>query len=248
MTTILKIPKYMAKIQIGGAGGAPSNGFIKSLRESNRKDYFVGTSCTPSDLFLADVEEKFVVPPALSPDYPKKILELLEKTRPDFLHLQNDYEVRAISRLRKQVEALGIKLYLPASDTVENCVDKLKSYSIWKNASIRVPETFLLNNEDDLKHAFTQLGNIIWIRAIEGGGGRGALPTDSYEFAKIWIDRFRGWGTFTASQILSEKTVTWQSIWFDGELVVAQTRRRLSWNFGNRTFYRRGRNLFRPSS
>ena len=61
------------------------------------------------------------------------------------------------------------------------------------------------------------------------------MPTDSYSFAKIWIDRFKGWGQFTASELLSKNTVTWQSIWHHGVLVVAQTRRRLSWNFGNRT-------------
>jgi carbamoyl-phosphate synthase large subunit len=225
----------MAKIQVGGAGGAPSNNFIRSLRESNRKDYIVGTSCVPSDLFLADVDEKYVVPPALASDYNDKILGLLNKVRPDFLHVQNDYEVRAISRLRDRIEAIGTKLYLPKAETIENCVDKLKSYKIWKAAGIKVPETILLHNEDDLKLAFDRLGSTIWIRAIEGGAGRGALPTDNYEFAKIWIDRFCGWGEFTASELLSEKTITWQSIWFQGELVVAQTRRRLTWNFGNRT-------------
>lgn len=49
----------MAKIQIGGAGGAPSNGFIKSLRESGRGDYLIGTSCVVSDLFLANVDGQY---------------------------------------------------------------------------------------------------------------------------------------------------------------------------------------------
>lgn len=225
----------MAKIQVGGAGGAPSNNFIRSLRESKRSDYIIGTSCIPSDLFLADAEEKYVVPPALASNYPAEILKLIGNSRPDFLHLQNDYEVRAISRLRDRVMELGTKLYLPDAETIENCVDKQKSYAIWRTAGVRVPETILLNNEADLKRAFDSLGPTIWIRAIEGGGGRGALPADNYEFARIWIERFKGWGTFTASELLSEKSITWQSIWHEGELVVAQTRRRRSWNFGNRT-------------
>ena len=225
----------MAKIQIGGAGGAPSNGFIKSLQESRRNDYLIGTSCIATDLFLANVNEKYVVPPAVSADYPERILKLLRKVKPDLLHLQNDYEVRAISRLRDRVKDIGVKLYLPSKKTVENCIDKQASYSIWKAAGIPVPETMLINNKGDLRYAFDHFGRTIWIRAIEGAAGRGALPTDNYNFAKIWIDRFNGWGEFTASELLSDKTVTWLSIWFEGELVVAQTRRRLSWNFGNRT-------------
>jgi carbamoyl-phosphate synthase large subunit len=37
-----------------------------------------------------------------------------------------------------------------------------------------------------------------------------------------------------AAEHLSSDTVTWQSIWHDGELVVAQGRKRLCWAFGNR--------------
>jgi hypothetical protein len=225
----------VAKIQVGGAGGAPSNNFIRSLRESGRHDYIVGTTSVPSDLFLAHTEEKYVVPFATAPNYPEKILALLAEVRPNFLHLQNDFEVRAISRLRDQITELGVKLFLPPSQTVENCVDKEKSYAIWERSGIRVPKTMMLRDENDLRKAFDKFGPTIWVRAIEGGGGRGALPTNNYEFAKLWIERFQGWGTFTASELLSEKSITWQSIWYEGELVVAQTRRRRSWNFGNRT-------------
>ena len=35
--------------------------------------------------------------------------------------------------------------------------------------------------------------------------------------------------------MLTPQSVTWLSIWYEGELVVAQTRKRQSWNFGNRT-------------
>ena len=225
----------MARVYVGGAGGAPSNNFIKSLRESDRGDYIIGATCVPSDLFLADAEEKYVVPPAQAGTYQKAIAKLLGQVRPDFMHLQNDYEVREISRMREHILALGTKLYLPSQETIENCVDKQKTYEIWKAAGVRVPETILLNNETDLKAAFDRLGKTLWLRAIEGGGGRGALPTDNYEFARIWIDRFKGWGTFTASELLSSRSITWQSIWFEGELVVAQTRARRSWNFGDRT-------------
>ncbi len=225
----------MARIQIGGAGGAPANNFIRSLNESGRGDYLIGTSCDLSDLFLADVAEKYPIPPALNAAYPHALLNLLGKIRPDFIHLQNDYEVRAVSRLRDQVSTLGVKHYLPATETVENCVDKEKSYQIWQCAGLPVPKTMLLRSPSDLKKAFDQYGEIIWVRAIEGGGGRGALPANNYDFAKIWVDRFNGWGEFTASELLTKDTVTWLSIWYQGELVVAQTRRRLSWNFGNRT-------------
>jgi carbamoyl-phosphate synthase large subunit len=223
------------KIQIGGAGGAPSNNFIRSLRESSRAAHLIGMSCVPSDLFLADVDEKHVIPPASAPEYPAAILGLLEKTRPNFLHVQHDSEVLAISSLRNEIEALGVKLFLPSHQTIESCVDKYKSYAIWQKAGLKVPESLLVNTPADLRTAFERFGSKIWLRAITGGGGRGALPATDFDFARAWIDRFQGWGDFTASVHLTARTVTWLSIWYQGELVVAQSRARRSWHFGNRT-------------
>ncbi len=225
----------MARIYIGGAGGAPANGFIRSLRESSRDDYLIGASCQASDLLLADVDQRHWVPPARDPEYARRIPALLRDCGVDFIHAQNDFEVRALSRMRSRLDALGVRHYLPDAEVVENCVDKQRSWAIWHAAGVRVPATRLLHSPADLKQAFAALGERLWLRATEGGGGRGALPTDDFEFARRWIDRHDGWGRFTASQLLSRDSVTWLSLWYRGELVVAQTRKRLSWQFGNRT-------------
>lgn len=225
----------LAKIYLGGAGGAPTNNVIRSLRESDRDDYLIGTTCLPSDLFLADVDEKHLIPPATHTNYPERLLSLLSKVKPEFIHLQHDFEVRAVSRLRDKLQDLNVKHFLPAADTIENCVDKGRSYDIWQAEGVKVPKTILLNNPQDLKRAFDELGESIWIRATEGGGGTGALPTNNFDFARIWIERFNGWGNFTAAELLTKQSVTWLSLWYQGELVVAQSRRRRSWNFGDRT-------------
>jgi carbamoyl-phosphate synthase large subunit len=225
----------MARIHIGGAGGAPSNNVIRSLRDSARGHYLIGASSVPSDLLLADVDEKYVVPNATEPAYRSTILDLLARTRPSLMHVQSDYEVRVVSQLRSEIQALGVRLFLPSPETVENCVDKEKSYRIWAAAGLRVPRTILLETPEDLKRAFSVLGTRIWIRATEGGGGRGALPTASFDFGRAWIDEYRGWGCFTAAELLTDRSVTWQSIWYEGSLVVAQARRRHRWNYGNRT-------------
>lgn len=223
------------RLLVCGAGGAPSNNFIKSLRKSDGDYYIIGTSSSPTDLFLADAEERHVVPPATDPGYWPRLAALLERSRPAFIHAQNDFEVRAVSRLRDKIAEAGVQHFLPAAETVEACVDKGRTYEIWDAAGINVAATIKVDDENALKRAFDRLGPTIWLRAVEGGGGRGALPTDSYDLARSWINRFDGWGAFTASELLSKDTVTWQSIWHEGELVVAQSRRRLSWNFGDRT-------------
>ena len=72
-----------------------------------------------------------------------------------------------------------------------------------------------------------------WLRAISGAGGRGSLPVYDVKSAKNWLDfqeKNGSWnGNFTASELLEPETVTWMSLWKDGELVVAQGRKRLYW-------------------
>jgi carbamoyl-phosphate synthase large subunit len=224
----------VSRIQLGGAGGAPTNNVIRGLRESGRGDYLIGQTSVPSDLLLADVDERYVVPPATAPDYREKLLALLGRTQPDLLHLQHDFEVLAVSRLRSDIEALGTMLFLPAPETVEACVDKFRSYELWQAAGLPVPETRMIHTPEDLEAAMRDLGPQVWLRATTGGGGRGALPTDSPAFARAWLDHHDGWGTFSAARMLTPRSVTWLSIWFEGELVVAQGRRRHSWAFSDR--------------
>jgi len=225
----------MVRIYVGGAGGAPSNNFIGSLRLTGGDYEIIGGCSSPTDLMLADVDRGYLVPTAASPGYAERLLSILETERPDFLHVQNDYEVLAVSEIRDQIHALGVKTFLPAAQTVRDCVDKFRSYELWAKAGVPAPRTVRIDGDADLARAFADLGPRIWLRATTGGGGRGALPTDDIDFARLWIKRFDGWGAFTAAECLTPDTVTWSSLWLDGKLVVAQTRRRQSWSFGDRT-------------
>ncbi len=228
----------MKKILIGGVGGAPTENVIKSWKETKEGEKVIGIGSEPFDMMLSQADIRYQVPYAVEKNYKKRLIDIINKEKPDFAHFQNDVEIRIISRMRGELNARNVKLYMPSRETVEICVDKSKSAEIWMREGIRVPRTLLLKGEGDLKKAFEKFGGsdgMIWLRATVGGGGKGALPTDNYKFAKMWIEHFHGWGAFTAAELLTEKTVTWLSVWYEGELVVAQTRKRNSWNFGNRT-------------
>jgi carbamoyl-phosphate synthase large subunit len=127
---------------------------------------------------------------------------------------------------------------MPEHSVIDTCVHKYKSYLAFKSAGVIVPENREIKKEEDLKKAFKELSDSngkIWLRDSGiGGGGKGALPTNDYALAKSWIDHYEGWGEFIAAEMLTSKTVTWLSIWYKGELVVAQTRAREGWTHGNR--------------
>lgn len=227
----------MKKILIAGAGGAPSEGVIYSLLK-NPSNYIVGMGSEPADLILSKAHKKYFIPYANKPEYKEKLLNILEKEKPELVHFQNDLEIFHASLIRNDLLATGVKIFMPEHSVIDTCVHKYKSYLAFKEAGVVVPQNLMINSEADLKMAFNELADEtgkIWLRASGiGGGGKGALPTSDYSLAKSWIDHYDGWGDFVAAEMLTSKTVTWLSIWHEGELVVAQSRAREGWTHGNR--------------
>lgn len=222
----------MKRILIGAAGGSPSTNFVRSLKDLKEDLFLVGIDCDQYTLHRAETDIKILVPEASKPEYLDILNQIIDEYKIEFVYSQNDREIEFLSKLRDKIKS---KLYLPRKETVEICLNKLKSYEIWKKAGIKVPETILINNEEDLKKAFRRFGPKLWLRAIKGAAGRGSLPTENYEVAKCWINFQEGWGSFTAANYLGDNSVTWMSIWYKGELIVAQGRKRLYWELANRS-------------
>jgi len=231
--------KNNKKVLIASCGGAPSEGVVNSLLKCNIGDEIIGMGSEPTDLVLSSLKRKYLLPYADDKNYQKELLKILEKEKPNLVYFANDLEIFEASKIRDKISATGTKFYMPEHDVIDTCVDKYKSYLKWEEAGLKLAKNILLNNEDDLKKAFSTLGNAegkIWLRASSiGGGGKGALPTNDFDFGKNWIEKYNGWGDFVAAELLTPDTVTWLSLWHEGELVVAQTRIRKGWTHGNRT-------------
>jgi glutathione synthase/RimK-type ligase-like ATP-grasp enzyme len=216
----------MRRILVTGAGGSPATNFVRSLRAAPEPVHLIGTDADKFCLQRAETDARFLVPPAGDPAFLEVLNTIIERERVDLVHAQNDAEVAFISEHRDQVEA---RLFLPARETIRTCSDKFLSFERWRVAGLTVPDTVLIRTEGDLKEAFERFGGALWLRATTGAGGRGSLPVQDYDTARSWLDFQKGWGTFTAAELLEPDSTTWMSIWYDGELVVAQGRRRLYW-------------------
>lgn len=229
----------MSKILIGGAGGAPSEGVINSLLLSKKQEEIIGMGAVPSDLVMSHARRKYIIPYANTPEYRIELLKILNKETPDLIHFQNDLEVYHGSLIRDDIANVGTKVFMPRHEVIETCVDKWRSWQSFKKAGLTVPENIFIHDEDGLRRAFSDLGDKegrIWLRANDiGGGGMGSIPTNDYDMAKAWINRYNGWNNFIAAEMLGSQTVTFLSIWWEGELVVAQTRKRTGWIHGNRS-------------
>lgn len=226
-----RLPSQAPKrILVTGAAGAPALNYVRSLRLSGEPFHLIGVDCNRYQLLAAETDERHLVPRASDPDYIPVLRDLIAETGAELLFAQPDVEVAVISRRRDE---LGVKTFLPCTETVATCHDKWASHQRWHDAGLPVPETRLISTQADLRSAIADFGSV-WLRAAAGAAGAGSLRTDDFHLACLWVGSHDGWGRFTAARYLSPTSVTWQSLWYEGELVVAQGRKRLQWEFADR--------------
>jgi carbamoyl-phosphate synthase large subunit len=217
----------MKRILVTGAGGTPSWNFIKSVQEVEPDIFIVGTDSDKYYIHRAEeVNERFVVPRCDSPDYIDKMNELIEKYGIEFIHVQPDVEVAKISKDR---DMLNARVFMPDKGIVELCHNKYKLIDKLIQADVPAPKNVLISTEDDLEHAFNELGDTLWIRAIRGAGGRGSLIVKNTSIAKEWINYWDGWGNFSAEEYLPGRNFGWASVYKDGEFISAFPWERLNY-------------------
>lgn len=225
----------MRTVLITGCGGAASINYTRSLKESGCWYRLVGVDIDKYRIHRHECDISYLCPKANDPKYIPYLKEIIKKENIDFIHTQPEIEVYTIGKNRDEILQTGCKLFFPAQKTIDLLRDKSKSYEVWKKAGIKVPENISINNEDDLILAFEKFGKDIWIRETIGAAGKGSMSRPSFGFAREYINSKGSWGRVVAAQHLSDRTTTWQSLWHDGKLVVAQERKRMYWEMANRT-------------
>jgi hypothetical protein len=227
----------MITVLITACGGPSSLSFSRSLKdaEGQEKKYrLIGTDCDKFNIHRAECDKTYLCPKADDPLYIPFILDLIEREAVDVLHSQPEIEAYIIGKNRQKILNTGCKLFMPDQNIIDLFRDKAKSYHLWKEKGIKVPENIELNNIEDLKRAFEKFGEDIWIRETIGAAGKGALSKPNFETALNHLNINNSWGHAVAAEHLTSETVTWQSIWHNGKLIAAQGRKRLYWAFGNR--------------
>lgn len=215
------------RVLMTSAGEGPGINFARSLRQCARRYHIIGTETNVYRTFNIDADEVYLLPPANDPVYWPALLQLIEQTKPDFLYAADtNLELATISERRHELPTTC----LPDPDKVIVFEDKWKTNCRLREVGIKVPDTILVESQADLDLAFGRFGRV-WLRATQGSGGRASLPTDDPDLARCWINRHKGWGHFTAAEVLTSRMATWIGLWWRGQLVVCQARKRLFWEF-----------------
>ena len=225
------------KIFVTGAGSPQGNGVINCLLMTSDGEEVIGLGSDQYDLMMCKAHKKYLMPHSSDKKYKDSLIKALYTERPDMIHFQHDAELFVALKFKDEIDALGVKMLVPDFETIQTCVHKYESWKKFKNAGIKVPENLILEKREDLITAFECLADdkgFIWLRSASiGGGGKGSLPTNDIKEAEEWINKNNGWGNFIAAEILTDRTITFLSIWENGELIVAQSRKRNGWAYSS---------------
>ncbi|MFC1952576.1 ATP-grasp domain-containing protein [Chloroflexota bacterium] len=230
----------MKRILVCGAGGSAGINFIHCLRMAEENIFIVGTDINKWHLELPDLDSRYIVPKCSDNGYIDKLNQIIDIENIEFVHSQPDVEVEVLSENQEKIKA---HTFLPAKRTVGICQNKIELNSILAENNVPVPESLLINNEDDLINAISILKKKhekIWLRAIKGAGARASLPIIDVKQGIMWIDYWgrmkeTGYCDFMACEFLPGREFAFQSIWNNGELVISAARERLEYIFGELT-------------
>ncbi|MGH7322283.1 MAG: hypothetical protein ACRELA_22040 [Candidatus Rokuibacteriota bacterium] len=225
------------RLLITGAGTGETNNLIRSLRAGDASLVIVGCHADRFVLKKSAADRNYLIADSGQPGARSALCRVIETEAIDLLIPNNDRDVRLVAGLR---EELPCRVFLPATSVIDLCQDKYALTERLRSRGVPAPVTYPVTDLDGIDHTFEQLTPRarLWCRIRTGSGSRGAIPVESPAQARSWIrywQEMRGVPvtSFTLSEYLPGRDFACESLWKDGELVVAKTCERLSYYGGS---------------
>lgn len=223
-------------VLVTGAGGGGSNNLIRGLQRDNYGGTIVGSNINRYYLGKSLAEKNYMIPPGDDPMYKEKLTNVIEDADVDIILPNNGTEVRAVSNIRDELPAT---VFLPPEEDIQLCQDKYELTGHLLKRDISVPQSRVVDDLSDIQSIFSELsGEMLWCRLRHGSGSKGATKVQSPEQATSWIkywEDMRGVqrGEFTLNEYLPGRDYAFQSVWYEGDLILSKTLERLSYYFGD---------------
>lgn len=219
------------RILVTGAGGPGGVNVTRALRLADEEIFLLGTDANRYHVLLAETDARELIPSASDEGaFLACLRTLIAKYDIGMIIPTNGVEIRRLAGRDSDIPA---RLFLPKPETCAISNDKYRSYQLWASKGIPVPRTYVISTPEDLDRVFAEVETRpVWVRGsgVPGIGiGVASLPCMEVRHAKAWVDHYKGWGKFIASEYLPGDNLTWLSVWNRGTLVCSVARKRISY-------------------
>lgn len=224
-----KVKKMKKKVLILGAGGSAGINYTKCIKD---KFNTVGLDSSIYNIHLSECHQNYLDPSQNSYQRVKLVRAILKKEKIDFIHAQPDKSVLFLSLIN------DARKLMPSFLDVSKMQLKNILMQNLKDLDIPHPKTKHFVNLNKLSfNMFRNFKDPLWLRCSHGAGGRGSLLVKNYKEAKNWVEYWSKRGIspkeFIVSEYLPGREVSWQSVWYDGNLICSTARERLGWMGGH---------------
>jgi carbamoyl-phosphate synthase large subunit len=136
-----RAPSTAVRAIVTGAGGAAGVAVIRALRVRGHQTVAADACRSAVGLRLAD--DGAVVPLAEHPDFVAEICELGRRSSANVLISTVSEEMTSLARASAELDAAGLRHWLPPPETVEICRDKWRFALACRAAGVPIPTTGL---------------------------------------------------------------------------------------------------------
>lgn len=188
----------------------------------------VGVDLTVDDFIASEADARHLVEWSGPNDFLEQVDRIARDESADVVYAADTgAPLLALVAGRSRLDAATL---LPDPHDHDRMEDKWQTWTALYRAGIPVPDTRLVTSGGTIDAMLAKHGRV-WLRRRTGSGGSGSLGTGSSALAAAWIAEHDGWGEFTVSEHLSQRTATFSGVWWDGELIASQLRERTSWKY-----------------
>ena len=164
----------------GVGGGGHGHEIAKSLLLADRYRV-VGLDVSPTSFGLFDLESAFIIPPSSDPAYIDTLLAISREQRIRVLIHGSEPELNMISAHRGAFQAEGVLPLINAREVIELGMDKWATVEAIRAAGLPIPESALVEREEDIPSDF-RLPAVIKPSVGGGGSNNTFLAQDRAEF------------------------------------------------------------------
>lgn len=221
------------RVLIMGAGSGSSNNVIRSLRLGDPSLEVVGSHSNRFTLLQSPADRSYLIPSVDHPEFLESLNALVEKEGIGLLIPNSDDDVRGVGSRRGEIRC---RVFLPRSEVVDLCRDKLELAAFLEARGVSVPATCAVTSRESIEEIFDRLAprSPLWCRLRSGQGGMGAMLVKSPEQARSWIrywEDMRGISAtmFTLSEHLPGRDFACQALFQAGRLVLIKSYERLTY-------------------
>lgn len=221
------------RVLITGAGTGTSGNLMRALRARAVAPHIVGANDDRFTLKQSQADRNYLCPPYAADGFIDAMLEIVKWERINVVLPTDDEAVKVLSEHR---ERFPFALFLPRQATIDLCQDKYALTKFLRQHGVPAPLSFEVRSIRDLGRIFARFSRagLLWCRARRGSRSLAAIPVATVEQARAWITLWRDLrgvnvSDFTLSEYLPGRHFVVQSLWRNGDLILARSVQVLSY-------------------